>query len=210
MSALNKSCSHQIFAHLNCLALENTNCQTVTMDVEIKSPSSVKSAVIYFNSLTRSESKKLNRENVKRTKVQEKCAVLQCVKLEQYLKITTNADDIDKNADKHSAQQENEIGLRNEKQPAERVPSHYGRSSLVEPKTQENKLKGKEVPPDLEAKRILEDFERKISPYNTFTVSREDLNVDLFKQTFELFPEVRRSLRDKHRKNRKKGKEKER
>lgn len=52
--------------------------------------------------------------------------------------------------------------------------------------------------PDQEAKKILEEFKKEISPYNTFIVSKDviDSDGDLIKQTLELFPEVRRSLRN--------------
>lgn len=51
--------------------------------------------------------------------------------------------------------------------------------------------------PAQEAKKILEEFEKEISPYNTFVVSKEVIDSDgVIKQTLELFPEVRRSLRN--------------
>lgn len=52
--------------------------------------------------------------------------------------------------------------------------------------------------PDQEAKKILEEFKKEISPYNTFVVPKEVIESDseLIKQTLELFPEVRRSLRN--------------
>lgn len=50
--------------------------------------------------------------------------------------------------------------------------------------------------PDQEAKKILEEFEKEIFPYNTFVVPKEVIDSDVIKQTLELLPEVRRSLRN--------------
>lgn len=51
------------------------------------------------------------------------------------------------------------------------------------------------LPPDVEAKRIYENFEKQVSPYNTFTISRDVTANEVFKPTFQMFPEVRESFR---------------
>lgn len=44
--------------------------------------------------------------------------------------------------------------------------------------------------PDIEAKKIVKDFKKKISPYNTFEIPFDALDSDFFKQTLELVPDV--------------------
>lgn len=51
------------------------------------------------------------------------------------------------------------------------------------------------LPPDLEAKQILENFEKEVSPYNTFTIGKDVTANDVFKPTFQMFPEVRESFK---------------
>ncbi|EFA02111.2 hypothetical protein TcasGA2_TC007757 [Tribolium castaneum] len=48
-----------------------------------------------------------------------------------------------------------------------------------------------DLTPDVEAKNIIEEFNKKISPYNTFKLPVDALHSDFFKQNFEpLLPDV--------------------
>lgn len=51
------------------------------------------------------------------------------------------------------------------------------------------------LPPDVEAKQILEKFRKEVSPYNTFTIPKDVIANEMFRPTFQMFPEVRRSFR---------------
>ncbi|CAH0561513.1 unnamed protein product [Brassicogethes aeneus] len=47
------------------------------------------------------------------------------------------------------------------------------------------------IPPDLEAKLIIENFKKEISPYNTFKIPFDALDSDFFKQTLDILPETK-------------------
>lgn len=101
--------------------------------------------------------------------------VIQCVKLQNYLDVTvTTPPVLEKNLIK-----ELETAL-----------------DLLH-KSTENLQKPPDLllPPDVEAKQILENFEKEVSPYNTFTLPKDVAANEVFRPTFQMFPEVRESFR---------------
>ncbi|RZC34388.1 hypothetical protein BDFB_009909 [Asbolus verrucosus] len=125
---------------------------------EAKSPS-VKSAVNFFNSLSRSSAKS---------------------NLEVSLKINT-----ERHQEIHVSSIE--------------VQKFIPRPKLVKKSSTENE----QLPPDVEAKKIIEDFNKKISPYNTFKLPVNAIHSDFFKQNLQQFlPDVVFPKKEKPRRNR--------
>lgn len=163
------------------------------MAEEIGSPG-VKNAVMYFNSLTRNSGNKVKSEFVPRGKLPtRKNLTPECVKV-------NNCED----------SESTEPQLNREIKPIDckliqnlenSMISPYGRSSFDgnvtknKPDIIPRSLKPTKTALDLEAEKILQDFQNEISPYNTFTISKDAVNSDVIKETLELIPRLERSLR---------------
>lgn len=115
---------------------------------------------------------KLAKKSVKSSDSQQK-NVIQCVKLQNYLDVQTTSI-VEKNLIKEL---ETALDL-----------LHKSTENLHNPP---DLL----LPPDVEAKKIYENFEKEVSPYNTFTIPKDVTANEVFKPTFEMFPEVRESFR---------------
>lgn len=107
--------------------------------------------------------------------------VIQCVKLQNYIDVTVTA-------------QQKQKSPRFEKDVIEELESaldllHKSTENLQKPPPDLI------LPPDVEAKHILESFKKEVSPYNTFTLPKSVEASDVFRPTFQMFPEVRESFR---------------
>lgn len=108
--------------------------------------------------------------------VQQK-SVIQCLKLQNYLDVSYN--------------------IQQKPPPEQNLVKELEAAMELLHKSTENLQNPPDLllPPDVEAKQIYENFEKEVSPYNTFTIPKDVAANEVFKPTFEMFPEVRKSFR---------------
>lgn len=164
------------------------------MAEEIGSPG-VKNAVMYFNSLTRNSGNKVKSEFVPRGKLPSRKNITQeCVKV--------NICDDSESKKPQLNREVKPIDCKLIQNLENSMISPYGRSSF-DAKATKNKpdiipgslKRSTKAALDLEAEKILQDFQNEISPYNTFIISKDAVNSDVVKETLELIPKLERSLR---------------
>lgn len=129
----------------------------------------VESAVKFFDSLSAKSEPKTRFVKMKSEK-----PVIQCVQFKSYVEVTSNQQKTTPNL---IEELENALDLLNQS-----TEDLQKRPDLL-------------LPPDIEAKQILEKFEKEVSPYNTFTIPKDVIANEVFKPTFQMFPEVRESFK---------------
>lgn len=166
----------------------------VTFKMAETSSPGVKNAVMYFNSLTRNNGRKVKSEFVPRGKLSAiKNLNPECVKVNNSGDSESAKPQVNREIKRVDASLIQNL--------ENSMSSPYGRSS-IDGKAIKNKpdivprsLKPTKAALGLEAEKILHDFESEISPYSTFIISKEAANSNVVKETLELIPRLEKSLR---------------